>query len=97
MEYCGPRGIPRLHFLGGPPGWTEHDRAAALWWLIYQRQTCQNCGTRPAEWEEDDEAYVPVVRHCRGCEVKARGDEDFERHRRHNGRGPLPTLVGGER
>ena len=77
MEYCGPRGIPHLHFLGGPPEWTQHDRDAAVWWLIHQRQTCPGCGTRPEEWKDDPDAYVPDPVHCRGCEVKARGDDDF--------------------
>lgn len=63
-----------------------------MWWLIHQRQTCPNCGTRPEEWKDDKDAYVPEARHCRGCEVKARADEDFERNRKKYRRGTTIQL-----
>lgn len=83
MAYCGPRGIPRLHFLGGPNRWTQHDRDAALWWLLHERQRCSSCGTRPAEWDPKQgghlQAYQPKIERCAGCAAVERGQADLER------------------
>lgn len=98
MSYCAPRGIPHSLFLGrvveaGEPQWLDADRDKALWWLIHDRMTCPGCGTRPDEFENDPDAYIPEPHHCRGCEVKARGDEHFERHRKEYRRGTSMQLV----
>jgi hypothetical protein len=96
MSYCGPRGIPHSHFLGGPPVWQPDDREKALWWEIHERQRCPHCGTRPDEWNEeaggDRHAYHVDVHHCRGCEVTAGGTEAFERDRGAYRRGSYPRL-----
>jgi hypothetical protein len=76
MAYCGPRGIPHSHFLGGPARWTDIDREKALHWQDLEHATCQGCGTRSEEWDPaaggDRRAYTfePVV--CPGCEQKER-------------------------
>jgi hypothetical protein len=81
MEYCGPRGIPHSMFLGRETGpqWTDDDREKALWWLIHDREKCPNCGTRPDEFDPeeggDPHAYEWHSSHCRGCEIRAQGDD----------------------
>lgn len=32
---------------------------------------CPHCGTREAEWDADDEAYVAMATKCAGCEALA--------------------------
>jgi len=80
MEYCGPRGIPRSHYLGGPLVWTDEDRQAAQWWLMHDKAKCPNCGTRPEEWDPSrgghDHAYTAEFRKCWGCVSK----QDAEKH-----------------
>lgn len=84
MAYCGPRGIPYIHFLGGPAGWSALSRAAALAWLRFDRERCQQCGTHPSTFDESDGGHPHAMHaaliHCRGCEIKAGGDEAFERN-----------------
>jgi hypothetical protein len=92
MEYCGPAGIARSDFLS----WDRDDRDAALWWLIYKREACQSCGTRAEEWNPDLggdlDAYIAAPTHCRGCEVRARGEEQFNRDRKQYRRGTSIAL-----
>jgi len=82
MAYCGPRGIPHSHFLGGPLHWTAADRDKAIWWQLRQADTCPSCGTRGEEWDEarggSRNAYVPELARCRGCEVTGRTEETRE-------------------
>jgi hypothetical protein len=97
MDYCAPRGIPHSVFLGrvvgpGEPVWLGADRDKALWWLIHDRQTCRGCGTRPEEWEDDLHAYVAAPHHCRGCEVRAAADEQFEKQSTQHRRGTSMRL-----
>lgn len=91
MAYCAPRGIPHSHFLGGPNRWGPDDRDKALAWQLHELERCPSCGTRPAEWDParggDLHAYEAVTVHCRGCEVKAQGDEEFDRVRKQHRRG----------
>lgn len=91
MGYCGPRGIPHSHFLGGPPRWDPDDRDKALAWHLHELERCPSCGTRPEEWDPerggDRNAYVGEARHCRGCEVKAQADDELEHHRSEYPRG----------
>lgn len=101
MSYCGPRGVPHLHFLGGPPGWTQHDRDAALAWHLEERERCPSCGTHPRIWDEerggDPFMLAAAPTHCRGCEVLIGGQETFEKERGQYRRGtsiqlrPPPT------
>jgi len=98
MQYCGPRGIPHSVFLGrvvGPdqPMWLDADREKAMWWSIYKAQTCPECGTRPAEWADDLDAYEPEPHHCRGCEVLAQGQDHLENNRRSYRRGTTMRLT----
>lgn len=78
MAYCGPRGIPHSHFLGGPPAWTDEDRDKALAWSERERQTHHKCGTRRDEWDPDRGGrrdaydYLPDV--CPGCEALERAE-----------------------
>lgn len=67
MDYCGPRGIPHAHFLGGPAGWTDIDRDLALAWQARQQATCRGCGTRPDQWANDPQAFGWDARDCPGC------------------------------
>lgn len=96
MGYCGPRGIPHWHFLGGPNVWTQHDRDAALWWLVHERERCGSCGTRPREWDPkqggDLRAYEPKTEDCRGCAALARGEADLE-HEKKERRAPAGAKV----
>lgn len=83
MAVCVGYHIPHSHFLGGPHEWTQLDRDKAIWWHARQAGTCQQCGTRPEEWNEADgghmHAYVGTVAFCRGCEVRAQQQEEFDR------------------
>lgn len=78
MEYCGPRGIPHEHFLGGPPGWTQTSRDRALWWLIHDRERCPHCGLRNDDFRDDPHAWGFEPEHCRGCELLAQGQDWLE-------------------
>lgn len=64
MAYCAPKGIPHSVFLG----WSQADRDLALAWQQEQSQTCQQCGTHPAQWAADPDAFVADLRRCPGCE-----------------------------
>lgn len=79
MAYCGPRGIPWSVFMS----WAGEDRDAALWWLIHDRQTCQQCGTRPDEWNPEqggsrDAFRWKVEEQCPGCAVLDVGQRRLE-------------------
>ncbi|GAA4849754.1 hypothetical protein GCM10023403_10690 [Pseudonocardia benzenivorans] len=82
MDYCGPRGIPHSHFLGGPPQWTDEDRDKALWWLIHDNAKCPNCGTRPDEWDPakggHDHAYLAELHKCWGCDTSAGAEQAID-------------------
>ncbi len=92
MEYCGPAGIPRSEFLS----WDRDDRDAALWWVIYRRESCQSCGTRPEEWDPDrggdPNAYEATATHCRGCEIRGRAEESLNQNKKQHRRGTTITL-----
>lgn len=86
MEYCGPRGIPHSHFLGGPLAWTQDDRDKAVWWEIHRRESCPECGTRPDEWDPGkgghDKAYVTELHRCWGCAEKAKAQDAIKDDKR---------------
>lgn len=56
-------------------GWSKEDRDKAVWWSVRERQRCNQCGTRPVEWDPaqggDRNAYRAQLTRCRGCEVTA--------------------------
>lgn len=65
-------GISHSHFLGGPPQWTDADRAKALESARWQRSVCSSCGTREQDWNPAEggreDAYDVTVWRCPGCE-----------------------------
>lgn len=69
------------HWRGGPPEWTDEDRAKATAYERWLASHCPRCGTREDDWQEDDGSirrepeWEPVVRGCHGCEQKARLEE----------------------
>lgn len=64
MAYCGPKGIPHSEFLR----WPVADRDLALAWQQEQSRTCTSCGTHPAQWAADPDAFVADLWRCPGCE-----------------------------
>ena len=93
MGYCGPRGIPHSAFLG----WELDDREKALAWHLHELQRCPDCGLHPHEFDEahggSQHAYVPGLKHCRGCEVRAQADDLMTEHTKRKGRrGTKPTV-----
>lgn len=72
MDYCGPRGVPHSHFLGGPAVWSDMDREKALAWQDKDRRTCGGCGTRREQWDTkqggDRRAFIADIDICPGCE-----------------------------
>lgn len=92
MGYCAPRGIPHSVFLG----WDADDRDKALSWHLHELERCHSCGTRPEEFDAerggDRNAYTAEPHFCRGCEIKAQGDEKFEKTRGRYRRGTRMTL-----
>ncbi|MEU5428474.1 hypothetical protein AB0H73_23205 [Streptomyces olivoreticuli] len=76
LELCHRYRIPHSVFLGAGDGrWSKADRIKALAYAAYRRQTCGQCGTRAAEWDEsaggDRYAYVTTTVRCVGCELIA--------------------------
>jgi hypothetical protein len=79
MPVCAAYRIPHSRFLR----WSALDRGKAIWWQSRQAATCQQCGTRPEEWDEEQgghlHAYIGMVAHCRGCEVRGQTQEEFDK------------------
>ncbi|MFD9721018.1 hypothetical protein [Streptomyces sp. NPDC059076] len=74
LELCDRWGIPHSQFLGvGTGRWSPRDRDKAIAYLAYQRTVCPRCGTRHDDWDhglpDQEDAYVPVVQRCIGCQV----------------------------
>jgi hypothetical protein len=71
--------------------WPQADQDKALWWFIHEQQACGSCGTRPDEWDEDaggdPDAYIMEPYLCKGCRVKADGEEWYEKNRKNIPRG----------
>lgn len=88
MAYCAPRGIPHSEFLR----WSPDDRDKALAWQVHELERCPSCGTRHEEWSGDPHAFTWEPRACRGCEVKAQGEDDLEAHRAEYPRGTTIVL-----
>lgn len=75
MAYCGPRGIPYMHFIGGPDEWDPISQDLALEWSARERAKCPGCGTHPADWDDKRgghfQAFLATGERCRGCESLA--------------------------
>ena len=50
--------------------WDSEDRAKLAAFLIESSAKCQMCGTSDWEWEDDRNAYEPMIRQCWGCYMK---------------------------
>lgn len=76
---CAVYRIRHSEFLG----WSALDRDKAIWQLSRERATCQQCGTRPDEWDPeqggDIHAYRGAIGFCRGCEVRAGEQARFDK------------------
>lgn len=63
--------------------WPKWSRDEAIWWLNRVNRTCQSCGTRPEEFDEKEGgnyfAYVWDLDKCRGCEIKAQGEDHLQK------------------
>jgi hypothetical protein len=88
MSYCGPRGIPRTRFLGGPDVWTQHDRDLALAWMIRERHRCGSCGFHP---DDDPNGYRATEHQCPGC-AKLETTKKARRQRRKGDDVELPGV-----
>lgn len=66
VAYCTDKGIPHSKFLN----WAPDDRAKALAWKLEESSRCQLCGTADWEWAENQYAYEPSNRFCKGCYLK---------------------------
>lgn len=76
MAVCARYGIAHSAFLG----WDSDDRDKAIWWELRERDRCPGCGTRGAEWDEeqggDRDAYQAKVHRCRGCQVRQSKEDE---------------------
>lgn len=84
LELCDRWGIPHSQFRGiGDGTWTERDRDKAIAYRDYQRTLCPQCGTRYDEWDhggdDEEDAYVPVLQRCVGCQVIADKQAELEK------------------
>lgn len=72
MAYCGPRGVPYSHWLGGADEWDDLSRAAALAWAEREADRCPGCGLHRSDLPSDLREF-PVKGDyvsCPGCEKK---------------------------
>jgi len=75
MRFCNANGIAHSKFLA----WDREDQAKALAFLFDESDRCQMCGTSDWEWQENRNAYEPVMATCLGCYYKeiAREGQDI--------------------
>lgn len=80
----------------GDPAWLPADRDKALWWQVHERERCESCGIRPAEFDPKRggglHAFEAVDVHCRGCEIRAQGEDWFDKHKKELRRGTSMLL-----
>lgn len=92
MNYCGPHGVGWLEFLS----WPKVSRDAAILWQQHRAEVCTGCGTHPDEWNPArggrPDAFEMGPTHCRGCEVRAQAEEQFERDRKRYRRGTTMVM-----
>lgn len=58
MAYCAPRGIALSAFLA----WPQSDQDAALAWVAFESERCQQCGMHPV-----DTAAARIEAHTHVC------------------------------
>jgi hypothetical protein len=75
LQWCSDHGLPHSALLD----WCEEDRAKLAAFLLESNSRCQMCGTADWEWEEDRNAYEPMVKQCWGCYVKDRATDENDR------------------
>ena len=74
LELCDRWGIPHSQFRGHGDGtWSDLDRRKSLAYAEYAKSVCPTCGTRAAEWDEDqggdEDAYRAFTHRCIGCQI----------------------------
>lgn len=78
LAYCVPLGLPHSEFLA----WSADDQDKALAFLSDRSERCQDCGTKPAEWDPAQggsrTAYVAEPIRCLGCETRAQAHRDLQ-------------------
>ena len=92
MAYCGPAGIPYTTFIGGPAGWDDLSRDAAIAWQLERDTRCGGCGQHRDEWvtlgadgQEREIRPAPYVihdHHCPSCETLERARKAREKEER---------------
>lgn len=82
MDLCENRyRIPYSHWRGGPPVWTDEDRAKAIAWRRYEQATCPKCKTRREDWVDeeghllDDPTWTVTFDQCHGCQQFHEGEK----------------------
>ena len=92
MEVCHEWRCSHAEFLQ----WSKDSRDKAIWWLARKRAACGNCGTRPEEFDEargGHQAYAWDVDHCRGCELRAQGEEHLANANKSTSPYPRGTFI----
>lgn len=88
LQVCDSMGVSHSHFLGGPPRWTDLDRAKALAYQQLMNATCGGCGTRREEWDPKAgghrNQYLADLDECPGCRLKHELNEQLEEDDRHS-------------
>lgn len=83
MDYCAPHGIPYREFMGIGRGWDQFSRDAVLLWQQLKRETCEQCGTHPDDWNPKAgghiHAWAATKHSCKGCARVAAGQKALEK------------------
>lgn len=62
--------------------WSDTDRGKAIWWHIRESERCGSCGTRRAEWLDENgkqfHAFTAEKVRCYGCEAKERTEKSIK-------------------
>lgn len=66
MRFCNDNGIPHSAFME----WDREDQAKALAYMFEDAERCSMCGTADWEWQDNRNAYEPVLATCLGCYYK---------------------------
>lgn len=86
LKVCEKYRISHSHYLGGPPVWTDDDRAKVEAYEDWDRGNCAGCGSREEWWDPKRgghrEACVADTRRCLGCQIKEETRESVPIHER---------------
>jgi hypothetical protein len=97
LEVCHDYKITHSAFLR----WSDDDRDKAIWTYVRAKQTCQQCGTRPDEWDPEQgghrRAYLAQVKQCRGCQAVGQRDKRLTDDQRQPGVHVVLKKRGSER